>query len=154
MFYSERPSSNICSIWSIYHYNKCLASWNEKRTIIRPLTYHLRRSIIFSDHSLNDNLPPRTTRYIAHSDITTVIGNPIITQPNIDAQNITDDISLLLLPIVPINSRAEKLELIECSALVRAVTVVAGGFNGLVNTCVSTNYKSREKRRYSRESYH
>ena len=91
----------------------------KKRTNYRPLTYHLRRFIIFSDHSPNDNLPSRTTRYIAHSDITIVIGNPIIAQPKSKAQNITGDISLILLfPVVSIDSRAEKLELVECAAFI------------------------------------
>ena len=146
MFYSERPSSNKCSIWSIYHYNKCSVSWKEKRTSYRPLIYHLRFIILYA-HSPNDNLPPRMTRYIAHSDITIVIGNPIIVQPNITAPKTSGDISLILLPVVSIDSRAEKLELVESAALVFTVRIVAGGLNGAVNTCIPTYHKRREKRR-------
>ena len=120
MFYSERPSSNKCSIWSIYHYNKCSVSGKEKRTITRPLIYHLRFIILYA-HSPNDNLPPRTTRYIAHSDITIVIGNPIIAQPNISAPKTSGDISLILLPVIAVNATARKLELVESAVLVFAV---------------------------------
>ena len=144
MFYSERPSSNKCSIWSIYHYNKCSVSWKEKRTITRPLIYHLRFIILYA-HSPNDNLPSRTTRYIAHSDITIVIGSPIIVQPKSKAQNITGDISLILLfPVVSIDSRAEKLELVESAAFILTVRVVRRAFYGLVNTYVPAYHERRE----------
>ena len=61
------------------------------------------------------------TRYIAHNDITIVIGNPIIVQPNISAPKTSGDISLILLPVIAVNATARKLELIECAALVFAV---------------------------------
>lgn len=65
------------------------------------------------------------TRYIAHSDITIVIGNTIIAQPNISAQKASGDISLILLfPVVSIDSRAEKLKLIESAVFVFAVAVI------------------------------
>ena len=93
----------------------------EKRTKYRPLIYHLRFIILYV-HSPNDNFPPRTTRYIAHSDITIVIGNPIIAQPNRSAPKTSGDISLILLfPVIFIDSRAEKLKLVKCSVLVFAV---------------------------------
>ena len=59
------------------------------------------------------------TRYIAHSDITIVIGSPIIAQPNMTAQKASGDISLILLfPVIAVNATAEEFKLIECSALV------------------------------------
>ena len=65
------------------------------------------------------------TRYIAHSDITIVIGNPIIVQPNIIAPKTSGDISLILLfPVIAVNATTEELELVESAALVDAVTVV------------------------------
>ena len=92
------------------------------RTIFRPVIYHLRRFIIFSDHSPNDNLPPRMIRYIAHSDITIVIGNPIIAQPNISVQKTSGDISLILLfPVVSVNARTQKFKLVKCTAFVFTV---------------------------------
>ena len=95
-------------------------SWKEKRTIVRPLTYHLRFIILYA-HSPNDNLPPRTTRYIAHSDITIVIGNPIMVHPNISAPKTSGDISLFLLPVIAVNATARKLELVESAAFIFAV---------------------------------
>lgn len=93
----------------------------KKRTNYRPLTYHLRRFIIFSDHSQKLSLPSRTTRYITHSDITIVIGNPTIVQPNMTAQKASGDISLILLPVIAVNATARKLELIECTAFIFTV---------------------------------
>lgn len=93
------------------------------RTIFRPVIYHLR-FIIRSDQLQKSSRPPRTIRYIAHSDITIVIGNPIIAQPNISAPKTSGDISLILLPVIAVNATARKLELIECAVLVDAVTVV------------------------------
>ena len=61
------------------------------------------------------------TRYIAHSDITIVIGNPIIVQPNISAPKTSGDISLFLLPVIAVNASAEELELVESAAFVFAV---------------------------------
>ena len=144
MFYSERPSSNICSIWSIYHYNKCSVSGKEKRTNYRPLIYHLRFIILYA-HSPNDNLPPRMTRYIAHSDITIVIGNPIIVQPKRSALKTSGDISLFLLPVIAVNASAEELELVESAAFVFTVRVVRRAFYGLVDTYILTQQKRREK---------
>ena len=115
----DRRRTNVL-LWGIYHYNKCSVSGKEKRTIIRPLIYHLRFIILYA-HSPNDNLPPRMTRYIVHSDITIVIGNPIMVQPNITAPKTSGDISLILLPVVSIDSRSEELEFIESAAFVFTV---------------------------------
>ena len=61
------------------------------------------------------------TRYIAHNDITIVIGNPIIVQPNISAPKTSGDISLILLPVIAVNASAEKLELVESAAFIFTV---------------------------------
>ena len=90
------------------------------RTIFRPVIYHLW-FIIRSDHSQKLSRPSRTTRYIAHAEIAIVIGSPIIAQPKSKAQNITGDISLILLPVIFVDSRAEKLELVESTAFIFTV---------------------------------
>ena len=112
--------------------NKCSVLWKEKRTNDRPLIYHLWFIILYA-HSPNDNLPPRMTRYIAHSDITIVIGSPIIAQPNISALKTSGNISFILLfPVVSIDSRAEKFKLIESAVFVFAVAVIWRAFYGIM----------------------
>lgn len=87
------------------------------RTIFRPVIYHLR-FIIRSDQLQKSSRPPRTIRYIAHSDITIVIGNPIIAQPYIIAQKTSGDISLVpLFPIVAVNTTTKKFKLIKASSV-------------------------------------
>ena len=62
------------------------------------------------------------TRYIAHSDITIVIGNPVIAQPNMTALKTSGVISLFLLfPVIAVNASAEKLELVESAAFIFTV---------------------------------
>lgn len=138
MIYRRRKfftnKSNICSIvkdrrQTFVLYGRYITATNVRlrvqnnRTIFRPVIYHLR-FIIRSDQLQKSSRPSRTTRYIIHADTAIVIGNPIIAQPKSKAQNITGDISLILLPVVSIDSRAEKLELVESTAFVFAVTVV------------------------------
>lgn len=87
------------------------------RTIFRPVIYHLR-FIIRSDQLQKSSRPPRTTRYIAHAETAIVIGNPIIAQPNMSPPKTSGDISLILLPVISIDARTEKLELVESAAFI------------------------------------